>query len=206
MGEERSFSVGTQPAAFACRLDGRHDRSVLTHAQADALGLNGAESAEADIPSVRIWGPVPKAQALGAGALAAASSVLLAPQHPPAGLFHRLAALVSDEVLPRVSDTAHTLRLRLANSAFLHPILTLAKGHGRGGRYINLNATTYPQPRRVQWGTPTVPEHTDADGERVVCCLCYIGDALMLSNPYKRARKGTIPNPQVVFRERLCFD
>ena len=33
--------------------------------------------------------------------------------HPPAELFHRLAALVPDEVLPRVSDTAHTLRLRL---------------------------------------------------------------------------------------------
>ena len=37
-----------------------------------------------------------------------------------------------------------------------------------------------------------------------------IGDALMLSNPYKRARKGTIqstiPNPQVGFRKRLCFD
>ena len=69
--------------------------------------LNGAESAEASIPGVRIWGPVPKAQAIGAGALAAASSVLLAPQHPPAGLLHRLAALVPDEVLPRVSDTAH---------------------------------------------------------------------------------------------------
>ena len=33
-----------------------------------------------------------------------------------------------------------------------------------------------------------------------------IGDALMLSNPYKRARKGTIPNPQVGFRKRLCFE
>ena len=77
-GKERSFAVGP----LACRLDGRHDRSVLTYAQADAPGLNGAESTEADIPGVRIWGPVPKAQALGAGALAAASSVLLAPQHP----------------------------------------------------------------------------------------------------------------------------
>ena len=39
-------------------------------AQAGALGLNGAESAEASIPGVRIWGPVPEAQAIGAGALA----------------------------------------------------------------------------------------------------------------------------------------
>ena len=25
----------------------------------------------------------------------------------------------------------------------------------------------------MQWGTPTVPEHTDADGDRVVQCLYY---------------------------------
>ena len=38
------------------------------------------------IPGVRIWGPVPGAQAVGAaaGALAAASSVLIAPQVAPA--------------------------------------------------------------------------------------------------------------------------
>ena len=99
--------------------------------------------------------------------------MLLAPQNAPARLFDRLAALVPDEVLPRASDTAHTLRMRLSASAFLHPIWILAKGHGRGGRYVALNATAYPQPRRVQWATPTVPEHTDADGDRVVGCLCY---------------------------------
>ena len=125
------------------------------------------------IPAVRIWGPVPKERAVGVGALAAASSVLIAPQHAPVWLFNSLAALVPDEVLPRASDTADTLRRRLATSAFLHPIQCLAKGHGRGGRYVELNATAYPQPRRVQWGTPTVPEHTDADGDRVVQCLCY---------------------------------
>ena len=127
----------------------------------------------ASIPGVRIWGPVPETQAVRAGALAAASSVLIAPQVAPAQLYQRLTALVPDEVLPKVGDTAHTLRLRLATSAFLHPSHVLAKGHGRGGRYIELNSTAYPQPRRVQWATPTVPEHTDADGDRVVRCLCY---------------------------------
>ena len=64
-GEERFFSAGPQPAAagpepasFACLLGGRHDHSVRTEAQAGALGMNGAESAEASIPGVRIWGPV----------------------------------------------------------------------------------------------------------------------------------------------------
>ena len=125
------------------------------------------------IPAVRIWGPVPKEQAVAVGALAAVSSMVLAPQQAPARLFNSLAALVPDEVLPRASDTAQTLRMRLQRSTFLHPIQTMAKGHGRGGRYVELNATTYPQPRRVQWGRPTVPERTDADGDRVVQCLCY---------------------------------
>ena len=147
-------------------------RCVQTEARAGALALTGADRAEASIPGVRIWGPVPKAQAVGAGALAAASSVLIAPQVAPVQLYQRLTALVPDEVLPWVSDTAHTLRLRLGTSTFLHPIRTLWKGHGRGGRYIALNATTYPQPRHVQWGRPTLPEHTDADGDRVVQCLC----------------------------------
>jgi len=126
-----------------------------------------------ELDAVRIWGPVPEAQAVGAGALAAASSVLLAPRHLPTQLFERLTSLVPDEVLPRASDTADTLRLRLSTSTFLHPIWTLASGHGKGGRYVALNATAYPQPRRVQWATPTVAEHTDADGDRVVGCLCY---------------------------------
>ena len=33
-----------------------------------------------------------------------------------------------------------------------------------------------------------------------------IGDALMLSNPNKGARKGPIANQRVKFRKRLCFD
>ena len=59
--EERSFSVGPQPASFACWLGGRHDHSVVTEVKADALGLYGTESADASIPGVRIWGPVPEA-------------------------------------------------------------------------------------------------------------------------------------------------
>ena len=60
------------------------------------------------IPAVRIWGPVPKEQAVAVGALAAVSSMVLAPQQAPARLFNSLAALVPDEVLPRASDTAQT--------------------------------------------------------------------------------------------------
>ena len=92
------------------------------------------------IPGVRIWGPVPRAQAVGAGALAAASSVLIAPRMAPARLYERLTALVPDEVLPKIGDTAHTLRQRLATSAFcravpllpahLHKVAVAARGRG----------------------------------------------------------------------------
>ena len=58
------------------------------------------------LPAVRVWGPVPKEQAVGVGALAAASSVVLAPQQAPVWLFNSLAALVPDEVLPRVGDAS----------------------------------------------------------------------------------------------------
>ena len=52
-------------------------------------------SIQASTPGVRIWGPVPEAQAVGAGALAAASSVLIAPQVAPVQLYQRLTALES---------------------------------------------------------------------------------------------------------------
>ena len=125
------------------------------------------------IPAVRIWGPVLREQAIRSGALAAASSVLLAPVNGAAGLFDRLRALVPDAVLPSATDTAHTLRVRVSACSFVHPSWVLAKGHGKNGRYIELNTTTYPQPRRVQWASPSVPEHTDTNGERVVGLMCY---------------------------------
>ena len=64
-------------------------------ASEDDAASEGADScgpSTDSIPVVRIWGPVPKAQAVGAGALAAASSVVLAPQQAPVWLFNwRLA-------------------------------------------------------------------------------------------------------------------
>ena len=147
--------------------------SAQPNPRAEGEGANRAEEAEETsgpprIPAVRIWGPVQREQAVRSGALAAASSVLLAPVNGAAGLFDRLRAVVPDAVLPSATDTAQSLRVRLSASTFLHPSWVLAKGNGKNGRYIQLNTTTYPQPRRVQWASPSVPEHTDTDGERVV--------------------------------------
>ena len=104
-GEEHAASVGPQPVAFAWRPHGGHEPSVWTEAPACALDLNRAHSSESSISAVRIWGPVRMVQAAGAGALAAASSVLLAPLNAPARLLDRMRALVPDEVLPSAGDT-----------------------------------------------------------------------------------------------------
>ena len=122
--------------------------------RAEGEGANRAEEAEETsgppaprIPAVHIWGPVQREQAVRSGALAAASSVLLAPVNGAAGLFDRLRAVVPDAVLPSATDTAQSLRVRLSASTFLHPSWVLAKGNGKNGQYIQLNTTTYPQPR-----------------------------------------------------------
>ena len=54
------------------------------------------------LPAERIWGPVPKEQAVGVGALAAASSVVLAPQQAPVWLFNSLASTAASRA---VGDT-----------------------------------------------------------------------------------------------------
>lgn len=125
------------------------------------------------IPVVRVWGPVEAARALAEGAPAAASSVLLKPVHAPAELLNRLRTLIPKEVLPHESDSADTLRDRLRDNSFFHSSTVLEHGHGRGGRYVELNSTTYAQPRRVQWAKPAAPAHIDADGDCVAVMPCY---------------------------------
>ena len=136
-------------------------------------GVNAENVEEEAVEAVRLWGPVESASARMAGALAAASSVLLKPTRTPMALIGRLHALIPTDVLPRTDDTAETLRARIASSRFFHPTWILKHGHGRGRRYVELTTTAYPQPRRVQWVQPVAPEHVDGDGEKVVQCLVY---------------------------------
>jgi hypothetical protein len=153
-------------------MDGAGSSEEPAGAETSAVADDGAM---ATIPAVRVWGPVLPAQAHGVGALAAATSVLLKPldEHIPTNVFCGLRQLVPDAVLPRATDDAQTLLARLSDNTFLHPSWVLAKGQGRGGRYIELNTTMYKQPRRVLWATPLVSEHIDQDGDHVIGCLCY---------------------------------
>ena len=98
-----------------------------------------------------LWGPVPAAEAARiAGAPAGCESVLLAPAVPFA-LHQDVVDLIPPSVKPLPTDTAETLAARLSESDFLDDIHFKAAGHGRGGRYVQINKTQYPQPRRVTW-------------------------------------------------------
>ena len=68
----------------------------------------------------RLWGPVQEERARGVGALAAATSVLIKPDEVNEDLEAALRELIPLHVLPSPSDTAETLRVRLAASSFLH--------------------------------------------------------------------------------------
>ena len=58
-------------------------------------------------------------------------------------------ACIPHEVIPRFDDSAVDLRCRLRDSDFLDDIHCLKGGKGPGR--VRLNATCYPQPRRVTW-------------------------------------------------------
>ena len=133
-----------------------------------------SSNAEDIIPAVRVWGPIKAAQATAAGALAAASSVLLKPLQPPPELLDQVRALIPSTVLPhKDDDAAETLKRRVQASSFFHTTWILCHGHGKGGRYVDLNSTAYAQPRRIQWARPSEAVHIDEDGDRVVRLPCY---------------------------------
>ena len=81
----------------------------------------------------RLWGPVQEERARGVGALAAATSVLIKPDEVNEDLEAALRELIPLHVLPSPSDTAETLRVRLAVSSFLHDAWVLRDGNGRRG-------------------------------------------------------------------------
>ena len=77
-----------------------------------------SSNAEDIIPAVRVWGPIKAAQATAAGALAAASSVLLKPLQPPPELLDQVRALIPSTVLPhKDDDAAETLKRRVQASS-----------------------------------------------------------------------------------------
>ena len=113
------------------------------------------------------WGPIPREDGLTLGALGGVCSILVRPpdshQQWVSGLMERVRALIPDVLLPdRSQDDAEALVKRLAASDFLDDIHVL-KG-GKGPRRVQLNATHYPQPRRVTWSEEGCSEEPAPEG------------------------------------------
>ena len=113
------------------------------------------------LPHARLWGPVPAAEAHRVGALAAAASVLIRPSDAcnMGSTFARVRALLPEDIYPQSDDTAVTLAQRLGASEVLDDIHSPRGGRGTGGRSVRLNASQYPQPRRVTWSVEAAAAH-----------------------------------------------
>ena len=118
-----------------------------------------------------LWGPISQAQARLAGAHAPTSSVLL---RPVVDQDVRSAALmeVPNHAWQRATDTADTLRDRLAASTFFEDSHVF-KGGRLGKKRVRLNEVVYPQPRRRSWSVLVAAAHKDGDGDTVQTLLNY---------------------------------
>jgi hypothetical protein len=97
----------------------------------------------------RLWGPILMDDARACGAPAPVASVLLRPTQLLAS--QSVYDLLPAALFPTSSDTAASLSQRLSESDFLDATLVPVGGNARGGAYILLNSTQYPQPRRKSW-------------------------------------------------------
>ena len=124
------------------RNGGRDVRSALSR---DTGSVN-------DPPGLICWQrTVEEVKGLGAAGWGGSRQLEPAPSHRKK--FFRLLsgarACIPGAVRPVHGDTAESLKSRLSTSDFLDDIHILKGGKGPGR--VRLNATSYPQPRRVTW-------------------------------------------------------
>lgn len=110
-----------------------------------------------------VWGPVEKEIGEKYGALAGCKSILVRPVDACGewrSIMERVRALIPKALLPCADDDTTSLVRRLAASDFLDDIHVLRGGCGP--QRVRLNATAYPQPRRVTWSVKAEEEEADA--------------------------------------------
>jgi hypothetical protein len=151
------------------------------------LGQEGSESRSAT-HHVILRGPFRMEAALACGAHAASSSVLLRPTKLDEDLVRSVYCLLPNALFPLRFDTKESLARRLSQCDFLDAIVVLAGGNGRMGSSVQLNVTTYSQPRRVSWSVST---SSGTDGQDCGALLQY-------PHAYHRSQHST-PMPMPVF-------
>ena len=127
-----------------------------------SIGSEGGET-----PAFTIeWGPVPHDVGVRNGALCGCKSVLIRPRwtRELSTIMKRVRALMPAHLFPRADDDAASLARRLADCDYLDDIHVKLGGHGRLGKRIRLNASKYPQPRRV-----TFSEELECDKDDCGC-------------------------------------
>ena len=97
------------------------------------------------------WGPVTSEEAQAAGCMAASVSILLKPADVQSFVDAKRAAMLSihPDIYPRSTDDSKSLKARLNDCTFLDEINAKWQGHGKNGKRVRLNKTTYSQPRRA---------------------------------------------------------
>ena len=100
--------------------------------------------------------------------------------------------IVPDAVRVREDDTRESLLQRLSSCHELDDMLVLQKGSTLPR--VRLNATVYPQPRRISWSVVVRESHEDADGDRVTTMYTYTFSGTMPENWHAR------PMPRAIFQ------
>ena len=90
-------------------------------------------------------------EAQAAGCMAASVSILLKPADVQSFVDAKRAALacIHPDIYPRSTDDSKSLAARLSDCTFRDEINAKWQGHGRNGKRVRLNKTTYYQPRRA---------------------------------------------------------
>ena len=108
-----------------------------------------------------LWGPMTRAQAAAHGSHAPCASVLLRPKDAEdlRRVRDSVRQLIPDVLIPRHDDSPASLAARLASCSFLDDIspivqLPLRKHKRCGPGKLQLNSSTFAQPRRTSFGVP----------------------------------------------------
>jgi hypothetical protein len=102
---------------------------------------------------------------------------------------------VPASVYPASRDaTADELAVQLGQCTLLDDIHVLKKGSGKNGARVRLNATSYPQPRRVSWSVVVESRRWSAEHEKHVRRLYSYSQAYRLPTDWR-----AVPMPKDVF-------
>ena len=143
-----------------------HERRAEEHAR-----FIGPQLPDSELDGVlmyrRVWGDISEETARSFGAVAGCRSALVRPM-PTAdlqGILQRVDALLPTSMRPNRHTTPASLAKELEHCEYLDDIHVLKGGCGKDGRRVRLNATKYPQPRRVTYSVLAATEDDANDSD-----------------------------------------